>query len=141
MHGIHVAELMPVATAEKQGVVNSQLFKTFPQAVNIPKNSAVKILEITSSYTQFVFTAFLTVASYAEDFIVNGRSEENMNNLSITVKALSHRGPVKIYKKDNSLYMQNQSTTSVLTGYVLSTQTIGKEDVSIDDTYTEIPIE
>ena len=64
-----------------------------------------------------------------------------MNNLSITVKVLSHRGPVKIYKKDNSLYMQNQSTTSVLTGYVLSTQTIGKEDVSIDDTYTEIPIE
>ena len=64
-----------------------------------------------------------------------------MNNLSITAKALSYKGTAKIYKKDNSLYMQNQSETSFLGGYVLSTQTIGKEDVSIDDTYTEIPIE
>ena len=132
---------MPTANGSNKGVVDGELFKTFPQAVHIPKNSAVKILEFPSSYHQFVFAAFLTVASYAENFIINGRSEDNMSNLSITAKALFYKGTAKIYKKDNSLYMQNQSNTSVLTGYVLSTQTIGKEDVSIDDTYTEIPIE
>lgn len=126
---------MPVATTEKKGLMSASDKKYGVQYINFPRNQSRKILQVDDDYFQFVCVGFLLAGPLSFNFILSGRSEAN-NRFSITLEKINDGGKIKIYKKENSFYLSNQNVYDSCTGFLISTQTIGTDDVTIDDSFT-----
>ena len=126
---------MPVATTTKKGLMSADDKKFGVQYINFPRNQSRKILQIEGDYLQFVCVGFLLSGPSPFNFILSGRSESN-NRFTITLEKINDGGGIKIYKKENSFYLSNQSVYDGCTGFLISTQTIGTDDVTIDDSFT-----
>ena len=133
-----VAGLMPVATESSNGLMSAEDKKYGIQHVNFPKNSARKILQIDGAYTQFVIVAFLLSGCSPLNFILSGRSEQSNIDLDIQYKKISDGGQFELYRKENCLYIKNLNIHDPCFGYLISTQAIGTENVTIDDDFTLI---
>ena len=129
---------MPVATESSNGLMSAEDKKYGIQHVNFPKNSARKILQIDGAYTQFVIVAFLLSGSSPLNFILSGRSEQNNIALKIQYQKISDGEQLELYRKENCLYIKNLNTSDPCFGYLISTQAIGTENVTIDDDFTLI---
>ena len=137
----HAAELMPVATANRQGVLSPGILRNIPQSLVLNPGEAKEIINITSSYLMFVCVLFCTVGSYANHIIISGRSNDSADNISIMLNVIKRQGGLKLYRKNNNFYVYNSNKTDSSIGFVLSSQWLGIGIVKIDDTYTEIAIE
>ena len=104
------------------------------QYVNFPKKQSRKILQVEGDYLQFVCVGFLLSGSSPFNFILSGRSEVN-NRFSITLGKINDGGGIKIYKKENSFYLSNLNVNDGCTGFLISTQTIGTDNITIDDSF------
>ena len=105
------------------------------QYVRLLKNQSRKILQVEGDYSQFVCVGFLLSGPSPFNFILSGRSETN-NRFSINLGKINDGGSIKIYKKENSFYLSNLNVHDGCTGFLISTQTIGTDDVTIDDSFT-----
>ena len=91
------------------------------------------------AYKQFVTVGFLLSGGFPLNFILSGRTEAETTSLSINYKRITRANDMlKIYKKENCFYLENASTKDSCTGFLISTQTIGTDDVTIDDSFTLI---
>lgn len=104
------------------------------QYVIFPKKQSRKILQVEGDYLQFVCVGFLLSGSSPFNFILSGRSETN-NRFNFNLGKINDGGSIKIYKKENSFYLSNLNVNDGCTGFLISTQTIGTEDVTIDDSF------
>ena len=129
-----VAELIPVATTTTKGLMSANDKKYSVQYINFPHNQSRKILQVDGDYYQFVCVGFLLSGSSPFNFILSGRSETN-NRFSINLGKINDGGGIKIYKKENSFYLSNQNVHDKCTGFLISTHTIGTDDVTIDDSF------
>lgn len=77
---------------------------------------------------------FLLSGGSPFNFILSGRSEVN-NRFSITLGKINDGGGIKIYKKENSFYLSNLNVNDGCTGFLISTQTIGTDNITIDDSF------
>ena len=130
-----MAELIPVATTTKKGLMSADDKKYGIQYVRLLKNQSRKILQVEGDYSQFVCVGFLLSGPSPFNFILSGRSETN-NRFSINLGKINDGGSIKIYKKENSFYLSNLNVHDGCTGFLISTQTIGTDDVTIDDSFT-----
>ena len=109
------------------------------QFVNFGVKRARKILQMDDAYKQFVTVGFLLSGGFPLNFILSGRTEAETTRLSINYKIINRANDMlKIYKKENCFYLENASTKDSCTGFLISTQTIGTDDVTIDDSFTLI---
>ena len=135
------AELMPEATADRQGVVSPYMLRNIPQPFVLHPGEAQEIIRITSSYSMFVCSIFCTVGVFANNVIINGRSNHTADNISLSFSIIKKQGYFGLYRKNNCFYIYNSSKKDGLIGFALSSQFLGTEIITIDDTYTEISIE
>ena len=135
MDKVLVAELMPTATTTTKGLMSASDKKYGVQYINFPKNQSRKILQVEGEYLQFVCVGFLLSGSSPFNFILSGRSETN-NRFNFNLEKINDGGNIKIYKKENSFYLSNLNVNDGCTGFLISTQTIGTDNVTIDDSFT-----
>lgn len=126
---------MPLATTTKKGLMSASDKKYGVQYINFPYNQSRKILQVDGDFFQFVCVGFLLSGPSPFNFILSGRSESN-NEFSINLGKINDGGKIKIYKKENSFYLSNKSIYDGCTGFLISTQTIGTDDITIDDSFT-----
>lgn len=124
-----------MATTTKKGLMSASDKKYGVQYINFPHSQSRKILQVDGDYYQFVCVGFLSSGPSPFNFILSGRSETN-NRFSINLGKINDGGSIKIYKKENSFYLSNQNEHDSCTGFLISTQTIGTDDVTIDDSFT-----
>lgn len=129
-----MAELIPVATTTKKGLMSADDKKFGVQYVNFPRKQSRKILQVEGGYSQFVCVGFLLSGSSPFNFILSGRSETN-NRFNINLGKINDGGSIKIYKKENSFYLSNLNVNDACTGFLISTQTIGTDNITIDDSF------
>lgn len=128
-----------MATTTKKGLMSATDKKYNIQFVNFGVKRARKILQMDDAYKQFVTVGFLLSGGFPLNFILSGRTEAETTRLSINYKIINRANDMlKIYKKENCFYLENASTKDSCTGFLISTQTIGTDDVTIDDSFTLI---
>ena len=125
---------MPVATTTKKGLMSADDKKYSVQYINFPTKQSRKILQVEGDYTYFVCVGFLLSGPSPFNFILSGRSETN-NRFSIYLEKINDGGNIKIYKKENSFYLRNLNVHDACTGFLISTQTIGTDNITIDDSF------
>lgn len=127
---------MPVATEAQKGLMSATDKKYSVKLVDFPKDSARKILQLDGCYQQFVTVGFLLSGSLPLNFILSGRSENSNTNIFFKYIKINDGGSIEIYKKDNCFYLKNLNKNDACYGLLLSTQAIGIENVTIDDSFT-----
>lgn len=133
---------MPVATAAAKGLMSADDKKHAPQYVNIGKGSARKLFDFTASYQQYVLALFVIVGLKPAHLILYGRSEATVSDIRLYFdKIRVESSSLKFYRKNDSIYISNESPSDPCNGTALSVFPIGNEAVTIDETFTEIPIE
>ena len=131
-----VAGLMPVATESSKGLMSANDKKYGIQFINLPKNSARKIIQINNAYSQFIVIGFLVTGPFPINFIFSGRSEANNTIYGYHYEKINIHNYFNLYKKENCFYIENKSPNDGCTGFLISTQTIGTENINIDDSFT-----
>lgn len=142
--GILVAAgLIPLATAENNGLMSANDKKVYPFLGQSPyliqvtntfsiyhSRSIVRITGTLNNYISTFFDAFLVI--YTDPKL------EEKNYLSI--KLISGKKPsnFKIFEKDKFIYLQIGSSESPFLGIITSTRYIKNLGVTPDDTYTDI---
>lgn len=124
-----------MATTEKKGLMSADDKKYSVQYISFPKKQSRKILQVEGDYFPFICVGFLQSGGHPLNFILSGRSETN-NRFSINLGKINDGGIIKIYRKENSFYISNQNVNDPCNGFLISTQTIGTDDVTIDDSFT-----
>ena len=123
-----------MATTSKKGLMSADDKKYGVQYVRFSKNQSRKILQVDGEYTQFLCVGFLMCGPSPFYFILGGRSEIN-NRFTIKLEKINLEGNIKIYKKENSFYLSNQNINDGCSGFLISTQTIGTDNITIDDSF------
>ena len=131
-----VAELMPVATPEINGLMSASDKKNSLQVISIGKTEARRIININSLYTQFLFIGFFTVTGSALNCILSGRSASDINKFQYNLTKITESSLLNIYIKDNSFYIKNESQIDPCLGFIISNFIIDNENINIDESYT-----
>lgn len=125
-----------MATTEKKGLMSANDKKYSIQFITFRTNTGRKLIEINGSYERFICVGFLLSGSSPTNFILSGRSEDTNKNISMNYKLINGGNRLKVYKKENCFYIFNDNKSDSCFGFLISTQTIGTDDVTIDDSFT-----
>ena len=136
---------MPVATAGKNGLMSKKMMVDMPVSFMSNVNNLIMLTkDFSDSYKRKIIRVFGNFGgSFITDLIISLQTMPGDVSFQVEVVYIiePEKKYFKLYEKDKMIYLYFTSTAEPFTGFVQSSDGVKSTWLTVDNTYTEIPIE